>query len=446
MKKFISIFIASCIALLALTGCGKTEKAQNEIEVWLTPQWKGTYKATEKGADYDSFMKTAASMFEKEHPGTKINIQVVPGTERDSKMSVAVQTDTLPDIFFDSSFVLSTYAHQGLLADFNDVVSDDSKKDISQTVWDNVSINNDIYFYPFSQNPGMLVYNADMFKKAGLEQYISGKTSIADWNLNDFETILKKLKAANPKVAPLGFYAKDNQGDTWNMMYLRMFGSTFFNKAGLLNINDKQGVEAMNFIEKLNKENLITAGAESLSSSDVNTMFQNQQVAISFTNAVSYQGILSNMDSGAMTKFDARLANIPSTTNPMSFTYILSSAVFKTNGEKRKELAQEFVKFYSENKDLIQASTNFLPVRASVAAAESKENPLINSYLKNDSTVVNFSNNTPGYAELRTALYPQIQAVLTGEKTSQQALDDFVVAGDKAIESGLKYSKALKNK
>lgn len=445
MKKILLFLILVTLVTLSVFSFTRNNShPSKEIEVWLSPQWKGTYNATEKGADYDSFLKTAAKMFEKKHKGVKVNIQVIPGSERDSKMSVAVQTKTLPDVFFDSTFVLSTYAHQGLLSSLDNVISEDSKKDISSSVWDNVSINKHTYFYPFAQNPGMLVYNADMFKKAGLEKYISDKTNIANWNIEDFKIILQKLKQSNKTVAPLGFFAKDNQGDTWNMMYLRMFGNTFFNSSGFLNTNDSKGVRAMEFIKNLNKNHLITAGSESLSSSDVNAMFQNQQVAISFTNAVSYQGILDSMKNKVMPKFDARLANIPSTTKPLSFTYILGSAVFKTNGNERNELAKEFVKFYSENKELIRASTNFLPVRSSVAKTESLKNPLINSYMDNDKNIVNFSNNTPGYAELRTALYPEIQSVLTGEKSSKQALTDFVKAGNKSIEKGLKRSEVLK--
>ena len=104
---------------------------------------------------------------------------------------------------------------------------------------------------------------------------------------------------------------------------------------------------------------------------------------------------------------------------------------------------RDFVKFYSENKELVQASMNFLPVRNSIIELEKDKMPLLETYTSNDKYVVNFSNNTPGYAEIRNALYPEIQAALTGEKTSKEALDAFVEAGDKAIDRGLRRSKAL---
>lgn len=443
MKK-VTFVLLTGLTLLGLAGCGSADaKAQNEIDVWLTPQWKGTYSAEEKGADYDSFLKTAAEMYEEEHPNVKINVQVIPGDERDSKMSVATQTNTLPDVFFDSTFVLSSYAHQGLLDPLDDVIDSSSKKDISGQIWENVSIGEHTYFYPFAQNPGTLAYNADMFKAAGLDEYIAGEDEIATWSVDDFYKILTTLKEANAKVAPLGFFCKNNQGDTWNMMYLRMFGNQFFDEAGDLVLNEKSGVEALDFLEQLKDEKLMASGPESLVSNDVNAMFQNQQVAVSFSNAMLFNGMLISMDAGTVAPFDARLANVPGKEQPVSFTYVLGSGVFNTNGEKRKELAKDFVKFYSENQELIQASTNFLPVRTSVADAHKADLPFWDAYLANDQYVVNFSNNTPGYAEVRNALYPELQAVMTGEKSSQEALDNFVKTGNKVIEKGLRRSKAI---
>ncbi|EOT39338.1 ABC transporter substrate-binding protein [Enterococcus dispar] len=443
MKKLFLGLLAS-VTLFTVSGCGSANaKAQNEIDVWLTPQWKGTFSADEKGADYDSFLKTAANMYEKEHPDVKINVQVVPGDERDSKMSVATQTNTLPDVFFDSTFVLSTFAHQGLLEPFNEVIDSKNEGDISEAIWNNVQIDDKTYFYPFAQNPGTLAYNADMFKAAGLEECISGKHDIATWTTDEFYKILTKLKEANNKVAPLGFFCKNNQGDTWNMMYLRMFGNQFFDENGELNVNEKSGVEALSFLKKLNEEQLMASGPESLVSNDVNAMFQNQQVAVSFTNAMLFNGMLGAMKDGTVENFDARLANVPGKKMPVSFTYVLGSGVFNTNGEKRKDLAQDFVKFYSENKELVEASINFLPIRNSVADAHKADLPYLAAYLDNDKYVVNFSNNSPGYAEIRNALYPELQAVMTGDKTPKAALDNFVNTGNKVIDRGLRRSKAL---
>ena len=77
-RKILSLLSLGAVAL-SLAACGggqkKTDSSKSEksndkvsVEVWLTPQWKGVYSPNEEGADYDSFLKTAAEKYEKEHP------------------------------------------------------------------------------------------------------------------------------------------------------------------------------------------------------------------------------------------------------------------------------------------------------------------------------------------------------------------------------------------
>lgn len=453
MKKIKKVTLASVLLSTLLfvgIGCGKEEKKDAKdgdkvaIELWLTPQWKGVYDASEEGADYDSFFKEAAKKYEEKNPNVEVNVQVIPGEQRADKLSVAIQTKQLPDMFFDSSFALSEYAHMGVLAPLDDIIDEETNADISDTIWDNVKINDRTYFYPFGHNPGTLVYNADMFKAAGLEEYISGEHEIANWTPEELVTITKKLKEKNPEVAPFGLYAKNNQGDTWNMSYLRMFGNKFFDKDGKIIVDEASGVKALNYINDLRKNGLTTKGAETLTSNDVNAMFQNQQTAINFTNSVLFNGISKDMEDGKVEKFDMRLANIPAEEKPVSFTYVTSSVVFDTGDKVKMEAAKDFVKFYSTDKELVKASKNTLPVRSSVISELKNEMPFLAAYDKNSEFLINFSNNSPGYTELRNALFPELQAVYTGDKTVAEAMESFASNGNRIIEENTKKSVILK--
>lgn len=449
-NKWIAAGVTLVAAMLLATGCGKSGKQDTgqkddklTLEMWLTPQWKGVMDASEEGADYDSFFKEAAKRYEEKNPNVKVNVQVIPSEQRADKLSVAIQTKELPDMFFDSSFALSEYAHQGVLAQLDDIIDEDSRADISDSIWDNVQIDGKTYFYPFGHNPGTLVYNADMFKAAGLDKYIAGEHEIADWSVEDLRTIAETLKKHDSSVAPFGLFAKNNQGDTWNMSYMRMFGNPFFDKDGKIVVNEKTGVQALEFIDQLRKDGLTTTGAETLTSNDVNAMFQNKQTAISFTNSVLFNGILSDMESGKVDKFDMRLANIPGKDKPISFTYVTSSIVFDTGDEARVEAAKDFVKFYSTDKELVKASKNTLPVRESVVTELQEEMPYLEAYNNNSDNIINFSNNTPGYIELRNAFFPELQALFTGDKTVQEALDSFTENGNRIIDENTKKSMVL---
>jgi len=424
------------------TGQGSSGK-KVEIKVWLTPQWKGVLDASEKGADYDSFFKYAAEKFTAQYKkyDAKVNVEVIAGDQRDQLLNVNLSGGTPPDVFFESVFAMGDYVHRGALVPLTDIVDDAAKKDISPSYWDSVTFGKDVYFYPFNNNPGTLVYNADMFRAAGLDKYIGGDTEIKTWTLEEYEQILKQLKTNLPKdkyanAYPMALYAMNTQGDTWNLAYLRMFGNKFFNEQGNIVLDDQNGAKAAAWLKKIYAAGYTNPGAESVSSNDANAMFQNQQLAISFTNPVLFSNTKANMDSGTSPKFDMRLANIPSESgDPLSFTYVVGASVFQTNDPKRVEVAKDFVKFFSTDPELVKASKNGIPVRSSVAEALKSENPLFAAYDANSKYLFNFTGNVPGYSQLREVLYPELQALFMGSKTPEQAVKDYQSKGNKVIET-----------
>ena len=234
----------------------------------------------------------------------------------------------------------------------------------------------------------------------------------------------------------MSLFAMNNQADTWNLSYLRMFGSPFFDENGHLCVNDEAGVKALEYILDLYKNGLTVPGAESLTSNDCNAMFQNKQIAVSFTNSTLYTNLKSDMGSGAIESFDARLANIPGDPHPNSFTYVSGFMAMNTNDETRIAASKDFIKYVCTDPELVLASKNTMPVRASVAEQVKDELPLLPAYDKNAQYIYNFSNNMPGYNELRNVLFPELQAALTGQKTAKEALDAYVEKGNVVIDEG----------
>ncbi|WP_240415724.1 ABC transporter substrate-binding protein [Paenibacillus periandrae] len=419
-----------------------------EIKVWLTPQWKGVLDASEKGADYDSFLKYAAEKFTAQYKkyDAKINVEVIAGDQRDQLLNVNLSSGTAPDVFFESVFAMGDYVHRGTMVPLNDIVDDKAKSDISQSYWDAVTFGKDIYFYPFQHNPGTLVYNADMLKAAGLDKFIGGENEIKTWTLDEYEQILKGLKDNLPKdkysnTYPMSLFAVNNQGDTWNLAYLRMFGNKFFDDKGNVALDDEKGVKAAAWLKKIKDAGYTNPGPESVSSNDANGMFQNQQLAISFTNPILFNNMKIGMDTGKSTKFDIRLANIPSATGePLSFTYVVGASVFQNKDEKRVEVAKDFVKFFSTDPELVKSSKNGIPVRSSVSDEFKNEKPLFAAYNANSKYLFNFTGNVPGYSQLREVLYPGLQALYTGAKTPEQFVKEYQTGGNKVIQTNKENS------
>lgn len=458
MKKTLAMLLALCM-MLALCACGGGSDTQtpsdtsassnantsNEgsndapvsLTLWLTPQWKGVFSGDEEGADYDSFFKEAAKRYNELHPNVTISVEVIPGDTRDEKLRAAEATDSLPDIMFEGAFTMSSYYHTGSIVDLDDIISDEDRADIGEGIWENCQIEGHTFIFPFAHMPGTLIYNADMFREAGLDDYIGGEYEIVTWTPDEFKNeILPALRDNLSGVYPMSLFAMNNQADTWNLSYLRMYGSEFFDETGHLCVNDEKGVKAMQYIIDLYNEGLTVPGAESLTSNDCNAMFQNQQIAVSFTNSTLLSNLHTDMESGAIESFDARLCNIPGDPEPKSFTYVSGLMAMNTHDETRIAVAKDFVKYVSTDSELIMASKNMLPVRSSVTEAVKDELPYLEAYTENQKYIFNFSNNMPGYNELRNVLFPEIQAALTGQKTAQEAMDDYVAKGNVVIDEG----------
>lgn len=454
MKKCISVLLSVLLLTAMLAACGGSASstaggsaAQGtsgaasaaatggamELVMWLTPQWQGVFGPDEEGADYDSFFKEAARRYNELNPNVTISVEVIPGEGRDEKLNVAMQTNTLPDIFFEGAFTMSSFMHKGAMVSLNDIVSDDDRADIAEGIWDNCTINDEVFVFPFNHMPGTLIYNAKMFQQAGLEDYMGGEYEIKTWTPEEFKTLLGELKANLPGVSPFGLWCKNNQADTWNLAYLRMFGSPFFGEDDEIVVNDAQGVQALEYILDLYNSGLTVPGAESLTSNDNNAMFINGQLAISFTNTVLFNNQVAEM-SALDPDYDVRLANIPGEDGPLTFTYVSGGMAMNTGDEARIAASKDFIRFFSTDPELVVASKCGTPVRASVTEQVKGEMPYLAAYNENDQYMFNFSNNVAGYNELRTVLFPELQAALTGEKTAQEALDSYAEAGNKIIQ------------
>ncbi|WP_129724381.1 ABC transporter substrate-binding protein [Xylanivirga thermophila] len=464
-KSIVYALVLALVLSISLVGCGEkkdvskkdempkedssnTEKSGKvksvKLQVWLTPQWKGVYDASEEGAGYESFFNFVAQEYNKEHSNVETDVQVISGDQRTEKLNVNLQSGTPPDIFFDSIFVLTDFAHRGALVSLDDIVDKEDKKDIPEGIWENCRIVDNIFFYPFNNNPCTLAYNADMFKQAGLDKYIAGENEIATWNVDEFKEILETLKAKVPDVYPLSLFAANNQGDSWNLGFLRMYGSPFFDDNQNIVVNDEDGVKALNFLKELYDAGLTNPGAESTSSNDCLGMFQNRQIAICFTNSILFNNIQKDMENNKIEKFDMRLANMPGAKDPLTFTYVVGACVFDTKDKDRIETAKDFVKTFSSQKPYIDASKNAVPVRKSVIDELKKENPKWEAYQENAKYMFNFSGGVPGYQELREVLYPELQAAFTGSKDPKQALDDYAKKGNEVLKKAKKDSVIIK--
>jgi multiple sugar transport system substrate-binding protein len=442
MKRRVGL--ASVVFLVVLSAIAFGQSPIH-ITLWTAPDFKGVYDPTATGAAYGDFYKYAAEAFMKAHPNVKIDVENVPGADRDAKFSVAIQSQTQPDIYVGAAFVVYDYAHAGLLTPLNDIVAATDKTDIPQKVWSQATTNGNIYCFPYYTETGHLAINMSLFKDAGVKPAVPlAPTGIIKWTPQQFRDTLRAIKGKLAGVYPYNFYCGSTQGDTYNVMLLEMFGGKLLNDNGTkVAINSPEGVRALEFIKSMNDEKLFAPGPESLNVLDAYQLFLNKKVAVSILNNVNYDLIKQGLKDGTVkAPFEIQMAFLPSAGDPMCYAYPMGSIVFKAgNGSKAEtDMAKQFVSFYS-HAPYSDAGLSMMPLRKTVA--QKLQDPIKIKIAESAEFAADFSQRAPGYLKLRASLFPELQACLTGQKTAQQALDSYAAKANAILKDEVANSVLL---
>lgn len=429
------------------TTAAEAEEPVN-LQIWQTGWWQGVYNSREEGADWDSFFKFVAQEYMKENPNVNIDVQIVTGAERTEKLNANIAAGTPPDMFFDSSFVLTDFAHQGALIPLDDIISGEDREDISEASLAAFTIGDKLWGCPFTASTGYLVINTDMFEEAGA---FIPEGEVGSWETP--EQLEESLKAVSKLegIDPLTLYCGSDQGDTINLMWLRMFGGQFFSDDGTeVVINNPEGVKALEFLLKMRDEGLANEGIETATVSDALGLFMNKQAASCFFTVDNERELITGLADGTYeSPFNYKMTNFPSVPQPINFMYVGGVIAFDTKDEARIAATKDFIKFFSSREPYVFASGNCLPVRKSVSekTAEIDYVDWLSStaaYVDSMKYTIDFTGGVPGYLQLRSLLFPELQAAFTGAKTAQEALDSYAMKANEILAGNVEASVILK--
>ncbi|PNV63897.1 hypothetical protein C0033_00770 [Clostridium sp. chh4-2] len=415
-----------------------------DITIWSDPNWEFT---ADNGNTYtqEEFFQETWARFAASYPGAAINdvsTLTYPSAERDEKISTAMQTGELPDVIFGSFFSVGSRTYDGLYVPVDDAIPEEVQSDIADTVWDLVTVNGNVYCYPFAQGLGFLAYNADMFRQAGLDDYIGDKYSFANWSPDDYLSIIKTLKEnLDEGIVPTNVWCKGTDGDTWNQLFLRMFGAEWFDENGKVIVNeDERAVQALQYLKDIYDAGYTNADPSTVKSSEVRANMNNLLTAI----APFQQGTVlvaeDAMNAGSSPEYDLRVAYIPGEENPQVFSYVYGFCVIDTGNETAQQVVKDYLTWLNTEPNLMKEASRMGFVRESMISSDADTDSRKEAYLDAMQYIVNFNNNTIAYTQLRNALYPQLQAVYAGDKTPKEALNDYAAEANQIIEKAQKDS------
>lgn len=422
-----------------------TDPSQSvDITIWSDPNWEFT---TEDGVKYDQegFFKETWARFAASYPGAKINsinTLTYPGSERDEKISVAMNTNTLPDLMFGSFFSVGSRTYDGLYVPVDDIITEEHRGDIDEAIWDLVTVNGNVYGLPWAQGLGFLAYNADMFRKAGLDDYIGPEYGFANWKPADYLNICQTLhEKLGSGIIPTHLWCKGTDGDTWNVLALRMYGAKWWSEDGKVILNtEESAVKALQFMKDLFVLGLTNGDPSTIKSSEARANLLNQLAAIGPMQQSSLKKSLNAFNDGSSTPFDLRIAYIPSEEQPQVFSYVYCFLVIDTQDATRIQVVKDYLSWLIADENLSKEAARIGFVRNSDIASGIDTCEWNEAYSDSMKYAVNFNNNTISYTQLRNALYPQLQAVYAGDKTPQEALDAYASEANAIIEEAQKNS------
>ena len=95
----------------------------------------------------------------------------------------------------------------------DDIISEELRSDIDESIWRQNTINGKVYTLPFHQLQNTLMVNREMMEAADLEAYIPEDGAVACWSTDEFRLIFRELAKSLTDENTFAFmmYAANNQ-------------------------------------------------------------------------------------------------------------------------------------------------------------------------------------------------------------------------------------------
>lgn len=411
VKKIARMAAIGIGASLVLTSCSSAdseEQANGELSGSVT-MW--AYPLT---ADQDeAFWAETTAAFEDMHPDVDVTVTVQPWANRDQLLTTAIAGGSAPDAFYIIGGQVGTYEELGALAPLDDYVSGEELAEFNDSAVDAAQIDEHTYMLPVLQGSMLVAYYKPAFEAAGIEELPD------TW---------EELQEAAPKLKDAGFYLMEYQANvgTLNHNFLPFFwqaGGELFSEDGTeVAFNSEAGKETLEFIKGLVDEDYIPQQL-------LTELRTNMAVPSAHTAArdVALQPLADNAAATGIIEAwgEENVVFGPPLEGPEERTsYGLVAGYAMLEGAENKAATAEWLKYITSEEVMpsILELQNSLPARKALADLYPEDSPF-HPFVQN-LDLVRENDQHPKNRAVMTILEPQVQAVLIGEKSIEQALND----------------------
>ncbi|MDP9987846.1 multiple sugar transport system substrate-binding protein [Arthrobacter oryzae] len=434
-------------AVLVLAACTPADPGGGDKTI------KVAYQKTDSFTALDSMLQEAKKEFESANQGVKVELQPIQASDEDygTKLALALRSpSTAPDVFYEDTFKVRSDADAGYLMNldsrlagwgdwgaFDNAAKEAGKADDGGT-----------YAVPLGTDTRVIWYNKKVLEAAGIG---------LPWHPSSWQDILdtaRKIKAANPDVIPFNMYAGKGTGEGTVMQgfYELLYGtgSSLYDQDSKKWVVGSPGFkDSLTFLETLYRENLAVPPAEALDPNVWKKVFGEwfPKAKLGATVEGSYApSFWQAGGSYAWPGYEQEMGVAPFPTQKGQAPGKVSMSggwTLAVGAEtKQPDLAFNFLTtaLNAKNSLAFTLASSQIAVRNDVAADPGYQSA--NPFVKDVSglvSVTRFRPATSDYPRISAAIQEATEAVITGNRTPEQAAADYdtavtgIVGGDKTI-------------
>jgi len=315
--------------------------------------------------------------------------------EYTTKLSLELQGSEAPDVFWVLETAAPVFIKSGLMAKLNDAMAEYDPSDFSEPAMGLWKKGNDVFGIPFSTSPFFMLYNADLFAKAGLET----PEEMAKKGTWTWENFAKTCKTLKDETGVWGFQTVDGGGYDARILQnlmpmVRSYGGDAWSDDGKILINSPESVAAIQLFH-----DMVFADKSVVPPGDQSDFFAGD--------AAMTVGQISRVSKLKDASFSWGMAPMPA--GPKGDVPIIGQAAIAANAKSTNgKLAAELVAYMTSESCVTRMAGIWPPARKSVLESEAflSSNPLV----KPEQMQISVANSIKtGRVLPSNVQYPQIE-------------------------------------
>lgn len=431
-EKILAILLTSAMCLAALGGCGKSpvqneSDSQSQENVAQTNETEATpteevtinfwHHYSAQSAENETLTNKLIPKFEEENPGIKVNAVSHEWADLHEKILISAQSDTLPDVARLDSAWIPEFEKMGILVPLDQEISDfnDVAGGLLDSAMSTAAVGEHSYGLALNTNSKILFYNVKALEEAGIA---------VPTTMDEFVSAVKVLAGTNENGQQVWGYDEPALAG-WNLCpFIWSMGGALTNDeetAASGYINSPETVKAIETLAELYQEGAITGW----NSGD-----------IPMTDGFGTGRYMMLLEgpwkvaemAGAYPDFEYATTEIPA--GDGGSISVLGGEDISMFNSANKDAAWKFMKFmtspYAQEE---MAKCGQIPVNKETLESDTVKSADFAPFI--DAIKTAKSRPTVAcWSEMDSELSVAVTAVMNGEKTAQEAMDELAVKFD----------------